>query len=648
MERSVELVVSLLAVLKAGGAYVPMDPDYPAERLRFMMEDAAVPVLLTRSDRAPDLNAMAVDGAEVLPVDQLLEADDSGQGHASDDSPTNSPTMSRNVPRADDLAYMIYTSGSTGRPKGAMNRHSGIVNRLQWMQETFQMGPQDRVLQKTPMSFDVSVWEFFWPLMTGATLVVAEPEGHKDPVYLAETIEREGVTVMHFVPSMLRAFVDGAQELAAERPTALHWCESLRHVICSGEALPPDLVARWAEDAEQAGCAAQLFNLYGPTEAAVDVTWWPCPTNTLDAEALTDVPIGRPVANTRMYVLDAQKRPVPIGVPGDLYIGGIQVGAGYWNRPERTAAAFLPDPFEASFADMPQHPDGQMYQTGDRARWRPDGTLEFLGRTDFQVKVRGLRIELGEIETAMNAEASVQEARVVVREDTPGDQRLTAYVVPNADALDDGSLEDADLDVDEADRVDGWKAIYDDTYADRSRATDATFNVIGWNSSYTGLDIPDAEMNEWVDDTVRRIRALTPKRVLEIGCGSGLLLFPLAPECEAYHATDLSATAINYVREHLDVLGDAADRVTLEQRPADVFDGLDGPFDTIVLNSVVQYFPSVEYLVRVLEGAAQRLAPGGHIFLGDVRSLALLPALHADVALHRADAMIPCPPFGRR
>jgi amino acid adenylation domain-containing protein/FkbM family methyltransferase len=393
MERSLEMVLSLLAVLRAGGAYVPIDPEYPRQRVAFMLDDASVPVLLTQSHLQSQLPSH---DARVIAVDEWL---------ASADPERADPPMTPEV-TAENLAYVIYTSGSTGTPKGAMNAHRGICNRLLWMQDAFGIGPTDAVLQKTPFSFDVSVWEFFWPLMTGARLVVARPGGHRDPAYLARTIETERVTVVHFVPSMLRAFLD--------EPGLRERCRSLRHVVCSGEALSPDLQRRCFERVD-----ADLHNLYGPTEAAVDVTHWRC-----RREDDGSVPIGRPVANTGLYVLDDAGRPTPVGEPGELYIGGVQVGRGYLNRPELTAERFVPDPFAAV-------PEARMYRTGDRVRYGSDGALEFLGRLDDQVKIRGFRVEPGEIESALREHPAVREAVVAVRHDGAGEQRLVAYVAPD-------------------------------------------------------------------------------------------------------------------------------------------------------------------------------------------------------------------------
>jgi amino acid adenylation domain-containing protein/FkbM family methyltransferase len=394
-ERSIDLVVALLATLEAGAAYVPLDPELPADRLAYMLEDAAPAVVLTSRALAPRLGEYR--GAVIL-----LDAPDTWPA----------PVAATSDAAPADAAYMIYTSGSTGRPKGALNAHRGIVNRLLWMQAQYGLVPADVVLQKTPYSFDVSVWEFFWPLLVGARLTLARPGGHRDPTYLAGLVERERVTVCHFVPSMLGAF------LAELRTGTGSDCTSLRHVVCSGEALTADLVA----GVHDALPGAALHNLYGPTECAVDVTHWTC--TAADARAGHAVPIGRPVANTQLYVLDAHGAPLPVGVPGELHLAGKQVGLGYHGRPDLTAERFLPDPFSSA-------PGARMYRTGDRARWRADGAMEFLGRLDFQVKLRGFRIELGEIESTLAKHPAVARAAVALRFERGGE--LGAYVVPDGD-----------------------------------------------------------------------------------------------------------------------------------------------------------------------------------------------------------------------
>ncbi|MDI1464727.1 amino acid adenylation domain-containing protein [Catellatospora sp. KI3] len=391
-ERSHDLVAALLGTMISGAAYLPLDPEYPADRLAFMLDDADVAAVLTAG---PARDVLPPTGRPVLALD-----DPAAWAGLPDTAPEP-------LAGPDDVAYAIYTSGSTGRPKGVLNGHRGIVNRLHWMQRRYGLTGADTVLQKTPAGFDVSVWEFFWPLLTGARLVLARPGGHKDAAYLRDLVVAEEVTTLHFVPSMLGMFL-------AESGIAA--CASLRTIVCSGEELPVDLALRTLA----ALPGAQLHNLYGPTEAAIDVTAYHCTEGGLAGQAR--VPIGGPIDNIRVYVLDQHGEPLPVGVPGELHLAGVGLAHGYLNRPELTAEKFVTGL------------DGRrLYRTGDLARWRPDGTIDFLGRIDGQVKLRGLRIELGEIEAALRDQPGVREAAVIVREDSPGDKRLAAYLVTDAE-----------------------------------------------------------------------------------------------------------------------------------------------------------------------------------------------------------------------
>jgi amino acid adenylation domain-containing protein len=390
VERSMEMVIGLLGILKAGGAYVPLDPEYPKDRLAFMLEDARVAVLLTPERLIERLPQYA---GRVLCLescwDSIMREEDENPGSGL--TPNN-------------LAYVIYTSGSTGKPKGAMNTHQGIWNCLLSMQQAYQLTSDDRVLQKTPFSFDVSVLEFFWPLLAGGRLVLARPGGHRDSAYLVKLIAEEQITTIIFVPSMLHVFL---------KERGLETCRCLKLVICGGEALPLELQERFF-----AQLGAELHNIYGPTEAAVAVTFWACEPKS----SRRTVPIGRPIANTRMYILDSLLRPVPAGVPGELHIGGVGLGRGYLGRPELTAEKFIPNPFGGEAG-------ARLYKTGDLARYMPDGTIEYLGRTDHQVKIRGFRIELGEVESMLGQHPAVRQAVVLAREDVAGEKRLVAYLV---------------------------------------------------------------------------------------------------------------------------------------------------------------------------------------------------------------------------
>lgn len=396
-ERSLQMVIGLLGILKAGGAYIPLDPDYPAERLQMMLADAGMPILLTQSHLLHRLPLQQQSTAKYI---ICLDRDWQQIAIAADTNPVSHI-------QPDHLAYVIYTSGSTGIPKGAMNTHRGICNRLLWMQEQYGLTECDRVLQKTPFSFDVSIWEFFWPLMVGAQLVMAVPQGHRDSFYLVNLIVQAQITTLHFVPSMLQVFLD---------TPGLEQCDCLQRVICSGEALPVSLQQRFFE---RLNC--ELHNLYGPTEAAIDVTFWHCQPNPQN----NSVPIGRPIANTQLYILDTYLQPVPIGVTGELYISGVGVARGYLNRPELTATRFIANPFSVTEPEEAS----LLYKTGDLAYFRADGAIEYVGRADNQVKIRGFRIELGEIEQVLTQHEQVREAVVTVFYTSQNQPELIAHVV---------------------------------------------------------------------------------------------------------------------------------------------------------------------------------------------------------------------------
>ena len=389
MERSLEMVTALLGILKAGGAYLPLDPAYPYERLRFMLEDAGVSIAFTQEKHKKALKEF--EGTALC-----LDSERNWLSREPEDNPERTITP-------ENIAYVIYTSGSTGKPKGCMLPHKAICNRLLWMQDAYQLSDGDRVLQKTPFTFDVSVWEFFWPLLSGACLVIAKPEGHKDANYLVEIIRKEMITTCHFVPSMLRFFMSNANVSS---------CVSLRQVFTSGEELSFDLLTVFKKK-----LPAKLHNLYGPTEAAVDVTYWEC-----GERADRKVPIGRPISNIKIYILDEELNQIAIGHEGELYIGGIGLAKGYLNRPDLTAERFVADPFSTESG-------ARLYKTGDKAKYLPDGNIEYLGRLDFQVKLRGNRIELGEIETVLRNHEAIEDAVVRVRDEKSGDPKLVAYVL---------------------------------------------------------------------------------------------------------------------------------------------------------------------------------------------------------------------------
>src|SRR5215212_6989644 len=584
LERSTELLVALLGILKAGAAYVPLDPSYPQPRLQFMLEDSAAEVVLTEQPLAARLPRH--NGKQIC-LDQEREQ---LAGESSERLP------SPGLPQS--LAYVIYTSGSTGRPKGVAIEHHSTVTLLQWAQTVYSRADLAGVLASTSICFDLSVYELFLPLSVGGTVVIAA-----DALQLASAPWQTKLTLINTVPSAI-----------AELLRLQGIPESVRVVNLAGEPLPQTLVQQLYEH----GTIERVYDLYGPSE---DTTYSTVALRSPSGAAT----IGRPVANTQIYLLDAWLQPVPVGVPGELYIGGEGLARGYLKRPELTAEKFIANPFGAAGT--------RLYRTGDVARYLEDGNLQYVGRSDQQVKVRGYRIELGEIEAAINEHPDVRESAVIVREDEPGDKRLVAYMVAgtNHDSVPHNEVLHEE-------QLAQWETVWDEIYNDTDSPEDPGFNITGWNSSYTGTPIPAEEMSEWVNNTVQRIRSLSPQRILEIGCGTGLLLFRLAPHCAAYHGTDLSQRAIDYLKTSLDK---GSCYITLSQQSAEDFSGIEaGSFDVVILNSVVQYFPMIDYLVKVLEGAIKAVRPGGSIFIGDVRNFQLLEAFHTSVQLHNAPSSL--------
>ncbi|WP_344318171.1 amino acid adenylation domain-containing protein, partial [Streptomyces javensis] len=606
LPRSADMVVAVLAVLKAGAAFVPLDPDHPAERLAFVLADSRATLLVTADGLVEDLPQGAPSVARlVLGADDTVARLRGLPAHDLSDAERAFPLDARHP------AYVIYTSGSTGTPKGVEVPYGNVARLFGAAREQFTFGETDVWCLFHSYAFDFSVWEMWGALLHGGRLVVPDKEVTRSPEDVLRLLVREGVTVLCQTPSALYQLIAADQDLPSLGSEL-----ALRYIVLGGEALDPARLAGWY--VRHRDDTPVVVNMYGITETTVHVT----ARRLGHADAVPGTPsvIGRALTDLAVYVLDPGLRLAPPGVAGELYVAGAGLARGYAGRAAMTAERFVADPFGPAGT--------RMYRTGDLVRWDDEGRLEFVGRADDQVKVRGFRIELGEIEAALTAHPEVAQAAATVREDRPGHRRLVAYAVPARRSGPDGELAGR--------QVEEWRTVYESLYRDRA-TTVLREDFVGWDSSYDQRPIPLPEMREWLTTTVDRIMELEPCRVLEIGVGTGLLMARLAPHCETYWATDVSPAVIGHLRER--IAGDPAlaDRTRLRSQPAADFTGLPaGRFDTIVLNSVVQYFPSVEYLVEVVAGAMRLLAPGGRIFIGDVRNARLLRCFATAVALAQA------------
>ncbi|MEH2333128.1 amino acid adenylation domain-containing protein [Nostoc sp.] len=595
IQRSLEMVIGLLAILKAGGAYVPLDPAYPKERLALILRDAQVSVLLTQQSLLAVLPALQSQ-VVCLDINKSAIAQESQENLVNQTQPEN-------------LVYIIYTSGSTGTPKGVTIQHRSLASYAEIACLEYGLQASDSVLQFASISFDAAAEEIFPCLICGAALILRTDEMLSSTLQFLQQCRDWGVTVLDLPTAFWH-------QVTAELATAnLVFPDSLRLVIIGGERADRKHLTTWQQ---QVGQRVRLVNSYGPTETTIVATL--CD---LSVSIAGEVPIGKAIPQVQTYVLDPYLQLVPVGTPGELYIGGVGVARGYFNRPDLTAGKFISNPYSSK-------PGERLYQTGDLVRYLPDGNLEFLGRIDHQVKIRGFRIELGEVEALLNQHPGVREAVVVAHNDHSDHQRLIAYVV--------GQYQLETVEALDTQQTLQWQTVFDSLYKKFDTSQNSGFYIKGWESSYTGASIPDEEVREWMEQTTGRILALQPKRILEIGCGgSGLMLLSIAPHCQQYWATDPSQNALQVLQQQLDTLEQPLAGVTLSQRSALDFDDVtENSFDAVLIVSVAQYFPSIDYLLQVLEKAVNAVEPGGFIFLGDVRSLPLLEAFHASVQLYRA------------
>jgi amino acid adenylation domain-containing protein len=627
MERSAAVVVGFLGILEAGGAYLPLDPTYPDERLAFMLADAGAAVALVHQRTRERLAELAKSGASAPLRLTCLD----GDWGAIDGAGAFPPVRAG----GEDLAYVVYTSGSTGRPKGVAVPHRAVV-RLVRDTDYVRLGPEDRVAHAASISFDAATFEIWGALVNGAAVVVIAKEVALSPARLARLLRAQGVTALFLTTALFNQVV--RQEPDAFRP--------LRHLLFGGEAVDPAAVAAALGE----GGPERLLHVYGPTESTTFTTWHRVRQV---AQGARTVPIGRPIANTTVYLLDGGQELVAPERGGELCIGGEGLAWGYLNRPELTAERFVPHPWSGE-------PGGRLYRTGDLVRQRCDGAVEFVGRVDQQVKIRGFRVEPGEVEAALLEHPAVREATVMAREDDePGGKRLVAYVVPEPAG---GRSPAAPRDRSSR-QVAEWRKIFDERIyrpeAERPQAErlgterpqaerpdterpDPLFNTTGWVSSYDGSPIPLGQMRAWSDDILGRILPHRPRRVLEIGCGTGLHLFRLAPHLELFHGTDVSQVALDFVRSQIAARPGAYDNVVLESRSAEDFTGFaDGAFDAVLLSSVVQYFPDLAYLLQVIEGGLRVVRPGGIVVLADLRHLPLQRTFQTGVALSQALDSVP-------
>jgi amino acid adenylation domain-containing protein len=590
--RGPAMVAAVLGVLKAGGAYLPLEPTLPTERVAGMLADSRCSLVLCPHDA--DYWELADD------IDTVALCDPSSSGPDHNPEPVAGP---------DSTAYIIFTSGSTGKPKGVAVTHRPVHNLLNWCYRTFAFGPGDVVLCVTSLGFDLSVFDIFGLLGCGGGIYIADAVQQRDPRLLLDILLAEPITFWDSVPTTLNQVASLLPEQRGDDGT-----QDLRLVFLSGDYTPLSL----PDEVRQVFANAEIISLGGATEATV----W---SNYFRVEEIDpswrSIPYGRPIDNARYYILDEDMEPCPVGVEGDLFIGGDCLSVGYVNRPELNAERFVQDPFGRRAGD-------RLYRTGDRAAFFPDGTICFLGRADNQVKLRGFRVEPGEVEHALVRHPAVRQAIVTARDDQPGDLRLVAYVVPEPGAL------SADRGAgDPASQVEEWQEVYDQAYADSSEDLGEDFT--GWNDSYTGQPIELDEMRAWRDAAVARVTCWSPERVLEIGVGTGLVLARVAGEVQEYWATDFSAAVIDRLHGQMQHAG-LADRVTLRTQEADDLSGLPrGHFDTVLINSVAQYFPDEQYLARVLAGVWQLVAPGGRIVIGDVRRARSLRTLQTSVQRFR-------------
>lgn len=593
MDRSFDMFIALLAILKAGGAYVPLDPESPSERLQTILDDSGVRLLVTN---LPTLDNLKLENIRTIGLD-----DENTVNMLAEFEVNNIDSTSRGLTLR-NLAYAIYTSGSTGKPKGVLLEHRGLSNLSSVQQKVLAITPQSRVLQFASIAFDAATWEWCMALTNGASLVLAEQTTIKSPEHLSTYVKQQKISHATLPPALLPSL-------------DLECWEGVKTLIVAGDHCALIDAQRWAKD-------RTFFNAYGPSETTV------CATIGRFYPSMTALNIGLPLANTQTYILNQHLIPVPKGGIGELYVGGVNLARGYLNRDELNLTSFIDNPF---YLAASSHSSPRLYKTGDLVRCINDSNIEFIGRVDHQIKMRGFRVELGEIENTIIEHSCVSEAVVIADRLSVDDTRLQAYVVPDFSVLNTPELQEELA----LTQVSDWADTFDNSYEQSDSIK--SFVIDGWNSSYTRSPMPTQEMEEWLACTIKRIKSLNPRSVLEIGCGAGLILKDIAPISKRYVGTDLSQNTVNNLRAAIDSNDLKRYDITLFQGEASQFKSQlsksvpDVTFDTVIINSVAQYFPDIVYFSEVIENLIKVMKPGGKLFIGDIRHLELLEVFHSSV-----------------
>ncbi len=583
IERGVEMIVGILGILKAGAAYVPIDPEYPSERISYMLEDCKAAIVI--SSKKSKSKILVGGGIEVIELD--------GGNKEIKDQPVSNPTTEI---MSHHLAYVIYTSGSTGKPKGVMIEHGNVYSFICWCMEEFAASKFKIVYASTSICFDLSVYEIFYPLSIGKPVRIIE-----NGLHIGKYLKADSFVLTNSVPVVIENLLREGRDIS-----------NISVINMAGEPVPVQV--QQALDTER----IEVRNLYGPTEDTTYSTVYRMRKN-------MPIMIGKPISNSSVYILNKKGKPAPVGVAGEICMGGAGVARGYLNRPELTAEKFIPDNFS-------KEKDGRLYRTGDLGRWLRDGNIEYMGRIDDQVKIRGFRIELGEIETAMNDLEQVSSSCVVVKKHANATSTLVSYFIPDKNVLNEKEKELYQA------QVLSWKEVYEIEYEQTEGKEDVNeeFNIIGWNDSFTGEAIPEVQMTEWVNEITQKILSENPENVLEIGCGTGLIYYQLAGKVKKYIGTDFSRSSINQITQRIskglreygptELFVAAAHEVKIKDQQE---------VDTIILNSIVQYFPGMQYMNDVIRNCMEILNGKGRIIIGDVRDNRLLTLFNGRLHLNK-------------